>query len=113
MSVSAMKKMIDPYIGSLKTLPHDVVVKAIASAKDGGVVSSGESAKLFDALQFKPADKFEVAADRQAIRTARIVGRPRVADVVAARAAAARDPRAVEDHERAALPHGSKRSVLR
>ena len=68
MSLLAMKKMIDPYLGSVKTLPHKVAVNAIASANDGGVVSPLESAKLFDALR-KPADQFEVTSDRQDIGT--------------------------------------------
>ncbi len=72
MSVSELKKMIDPYLGSLKTLPHDVAVKAIESAKDEGEVTPGESAKLFDALRFKPVDKFEVAGDRQALGKAAV-----------------------------------------
>lgn len=47
-------------------------MNAIASAKDGGVITSGESAKLFDALRHKSADKFEVAGDRQAIGVAAV-----------------------------------------
>ncbi len=73
MSVSAMRTLVNPYLSSTKTLPHDVATKLIESAKDQGVVSARESDALFAALR-RDETKFETPADRALLAKTALTG---------------------------------------